>query len=53
VTHLPCINCTKVLINAGITRIVYSVAYRTDENAMMFLKAANIEVEQKEYIPVA
>ncbi len=52
VTHYPCINCTKALINAGITRIVYSVAYRTDENAMMFLKAANIEVEQKEFSPV-
>ena len=52
VTHLPCINCTKALINAGIARIVYSVSYRTDENAMMFLKAANIEVEHKEFTPV-
>jgi dCMP deaminase len=51
VTHLPCINCTKALINAGIARIVYSVAYRTDENAMAFLKAANIEVAQKEFLP--
>ena len=49
VTHLPCINCTKALINAGVTRIVYSVAYRTDENAINFLKAANIEFEQKEF----
>ena len=49
VTHLPCINCIKALINAGIVHIVYSVAYRTDENAMAFLKAANIEVEQKEF----
>ena len=39
------------LINAGITRIVYSVAYRIDENAVNFLKAANIEVVQREYIP--
>jgi dCMP deaminase len=44
VTHLPCINCTKALINAGITRIVYGEAYRMDENAMAFLKAADIEV---------
>ena len=51
VTHLPCINCTKALINAGISRIVYSVAYRTDENAINFLQAANIEVAQKEFIP--
>ena len=53
VTHLPCINCTKVLINAGISRIVYSVAYRTDENAMNFLKAADIEISQKEFTAFA
>lgn len=46
VTHLPCINCTKALINAGITRIVYGEAYRMDENTMMFLEAAKIELEQ-------
>ena len=46
VTHLPCINCTKALINAGITRIVYADAYRVDENAMMFLQAAEIEMTQ-------
>ena len=44
VTHLPCINCTKALINAGIARIVYGEAYRVDENATMFLKAAEIEI---------
>jgi dCMP deaminase len=47
VTHLPCINCTKALINAGIVRIVYDVAYRIDDNAMAFLKAADVAVEQK------
>ena len=52
VTHLPCINCTKALINAGIARIVYSVAYRTDENALNFLKSADIEVAQKEFDPL-
>jgi dCMP deaminase len=50
VTHLPCINCTKALINAGITRIVYSEAYRSDDNAISFLKTANIEVIQKEFL---
>lgn len=47
VTHLPCINCTKVLINAGIERIVYKEAYRIDENAVHFLLSAQIEVVQK------
>jgi dCMP deaminase len=47
VTHFPCINCTKALINAGITRLVYSADYRVDPVAMEFLKAANIEIVQK------
>ena len=46
VTHLPCINCTKALINAGIARIVYGEAYRVDENASSFLEAAEIELVQ-------
>ena len=46
VTHLPCINCTKVLINAGINNIVYGEAYRRDQNAMMFLEKAKIQVVQ-------
>ena len=53
VTHLPCISCTKALINAGISRIVYSVAYRTDENALNFLRAADIEIEQREFTALA
>jgi dCMP deaminase len=47
VTHLPCINCTKALINAGISRIVYSEAYRPDENALAFIKAADIEATHR------
>jgi dCMP deaminase len=53
VTHLPCINCTKALINAGITRIVYSQAYRTDEIAMSFIHSANIELNQNFFNPAA
>jgi dCMP deaminase len=51
VTHFPCINCTKALINAGISRLVYSVAYRIDENALEFLKMANIEKCQLDFNP--
>jgi dCMP deaminase len=46
VTHFPCINCSKALINAGIARLVYHAAYRIDENAMDFLRAAKIEIVQ-------
>jgi dCMP deaminase len=48
VTHFPCINCSKVLINAGITRLVYSVSYRQDPVAVDFLQTAHIEMTQRE-----
>ncbi|MBN2386706.1 MAG: cytidine/deoxycytidylate deaminase family protein [Anaerolineales bacterium] len=48
VTHFPCINCAKALVNAGIVRLVYSVAYRLDENALNFIKTAEIEICHKE-----
>jgi dCMP deaminase len=51
VTHFPCINCTKALINAGIARLVYTTAYRVDENALNFWQAAGVEIGQKE-IPI-
>ncbi len=51
VTHFPCINCTKALINAGVAKIVYSKAYRPDENALNFLETAAIEIVHREYDP--
>jgi dCMP deaminase len=50
VTHFPCMSCTKALINAGIDRLVYSTAYRIDENALDFLSAARIEICQVEFL---
>ena len=26
-THQPCVNCSKLLISAGVTKIVYDIAY--------------------------
>ncbi|MBP8997860.1 MAG: cytidine/deoxycytidylate deaminase family protein [Anaerolineaceae bacterium] len=49
VTHFPCINCTKALINAGIVRLVYNIAYRMDENALDFLNTANIEITNLDF----
>lgn len=51
VTHFPCVNCTKALINAGISRLVYHTAYRMDENALEFLRSASIELCQLDYVP--
>jgi dCMP deaminase len=46
VTHYPCINCTKALINAGITRLVYDTAYNIDPIARDFFQAAGVEEVQ-------
>ena len=44
VTDAPCIECSKLIIQAGIKRVVYSRAYRLDDGIKL-LKQANIEVE--------
>jgi dCMP deaminase len=48
VTHFPCINCTKTLINAGVTRIVYLNDYRVDGNAMTFIQETGVQLMQAE-----
>lgn len=48
VTHFPCLNCTKILINAGIREIIYLTGYRMDENAIAFYKEAGVTVRQIE-----
>ena len=44
VTHFPCLNCTKMLINSGVVRIVFGSAYRVDKHALEFFEAAGIEL---------
>jgi dCMP deaminase len=46
VTHFPCLTCTKMLINAGISEIVYQTTYRPDSNAMGFFEEAGVAVRQ-------
>ena len=41
VTHQPCLTCAKMIINAGIKRVVYAGQY-PDENAVAFLSAAGV-----------
>ncbi|NIA23112.1 MAG: cytidine deaminase [Proteobacteria bacterium] len=45
VTNHPCVICTKMLINAGIKRIVYKEGY-PDELSKEMLKEGDIEVVQ-------
>ena len=44
VTASPCIECAKLIIQAGITRVVYGEKYRLTEGIDL-LKRANIEIE--------
>ena len=46
VTHFPWLNCTKSLIQAGISKIYYHEAYRVDEYAIELLDRNNIEYVQ-------
>lgn len=43
VTHQPCLTCAKMIINAGIKRVVYAGQY-PDENAVAFLTDAGVEL---------
>jgi len=43
VTNQPCITCSKLIINAGIKKIIYKNPY-PDKLALELLKEANIEV---------
>ena len=45
VTASPCIECSKLIIQAGIKRVVYKDAYRLQDGPDL-LKKAGIEVEQ-------
>ena len=42
-THSPCAQCCKMIISAGIKRVVYGTEYR-DTNSVQILKKANLEV---------
>ncbi|MET1124463.1 MAG: cytidine/deoxycytidylate deaminase family protein [Archaeoglobaceae archaeon] len=42
-THCPCITCAKIIINAGIKRVVYGKEY-SDRNGLKLLEEAGVEV---------
>lgn len=47
VTASPCIECSKLIIQAGIRRVVYSEDYRSSDG-LDLLRRAGIEVEKGE-----
>ena len=46
-THSPCKDCRKLVLQSGITRLVYQEAYK-DTSGIDFLKNAGLEVVQLE-----
>jgi dCMP deaminase len=44
VTHQPCLTCAKMIINAGIRRVVFAGHY-PDHHAVAFLRDAGITLE--------
>lgn len=46
VTHFPCLQCSKHIIQAGIKKIYYEFDYKNDPLALELLNEANVAVEQ-------
>jgi dCMP deaminase len=47
-TYSPCLICTKMIINSGITEVVYNKAYLIEETPLKLLKEAGVVVRQME-----
>lgn len=48
VTHFPCLNCTKAIIQAGIKKVYYAKDYKNHPYAEELLKNAGVHVENVE-----
>jgi len=47
ITHQPCHTCAKMIINAGVARVVYAGHY-PDELAMKYLRLAGVVIDHME-----
>ncbi len=45
VTHMPCLNCAKLIYQSGISRVYYGENYR-DDSGVKFLEKSGVTVEQ-------
>lgn len=45
VTHMPCLDCAKLIYQSGISRVFYSENYR-DDSGVKFLVISGVEVRQ-------
>lgn len=46
ITHYPCLNCTKLLLAAGIKTIKYIDDYRNNENVVGFCDKMNVKIDK-------
>ncbi|KRM90763.1 ComE operon protein 2 [Liquorilactobacillus cacaonum] len=46
VTDFPCLQCTKMLLQAGIKKLFYLRNYHNDEYALKLMKLKNVDVQQ-------
>jgi dCMP deaminase len=50
-TFCPCLLCSKMIINAGITEVVYAAAYALDETAQGLFAQAGVKLRRLEQAP--
>ncbi len=48
VTHFPCLNCSKQIIQAGIRKVIYEEEYRMDPYALELFSQAGVHVMKLE-----
>lgn len=46
VTHFPCLQCCKQIIQAGVTHVFYEEDYRNHELALQLFEEANIQLKK-------
>ena len=45
VTHMPCLDCAKLIYQSGISRVYYNENYR-DDSGIKFLEKSGVEITQ-------
>jgi dCMP deaminase len=51
-TFSPCLQCTKMIINAGIAEVVYNADYPLNETALAILQEAGVKLRRTELKPL-
>lgn len=45
VTHFPCLQCSKAIIQAGIVQVIYATDYKNNEYAMKLFEQSGVSVQ--------